>query len=342
MLAISRFRVRHGLDQAVREAFENRPHLVEQAPGFQGMSVHTDLDDPSTFLLITRWSDAQSFRAWYASDAHARAHLGLPHGTRLDAHQAEMTCWDEIPESPRPSPSPEDPDWWAPLHRYVSSSDVIHVLTARIDGVVQRCNPAMTRLLGAPSESLTGALVWSYLTDVDAAQLRDRVAACTRPAGVGRAASAHELGEPVLLNFLSPLGTPHTLECRIFVHGQTFTVAGHVPFHHDLALRDQLSEINHEMLVLVREHARQNKELQAAKQALEETLSDLNTVYWHLRRVREVLPICLNCGKVEVEGAQWETLFSFMQDHFPFLSHGYCPECASTVHAAVEQAALVP
>jgi hypothetical protein len=53
---------------------------------------------------------------------------------------------------------------------------------------------------------------------------------------------------------------------------------------------EELREANGELHVLTREHARQNKELKTAKLVLEQTVHELNTVYWHLRKIREVLP----------------------------------------------------
>ena len=67
---ISRFRVRNGMEEEVRQAFLNRPRLVEKAPGFCGLDVLTDTTDPSVFLLLTRWSDEESFRAWHRSASH--------------------------------------------------------------------------------------------------------------------------------------------------------------------------------------------------------------------------------------------------------------------------------
>ena len=67
---ISRFRVRNGLEEEVRKAFLNRPRFVEKAAGFCGLEVLTDAADPSLFLLLTRWTDEASFRAWHRSDAH--------------------------------------------------------------------------------------------------------------------------------------------------------------------------------------------------------------------------------------------------------------------------------
>jgi len=72
---ISRFRVRNGLEQEVRRAFLDRPRLVEKAAGFCGLDVLTDDANPSVFLLLTRWTDAPSFQAWYRSEAHHQSAL---------------------------------------------------------------------------------------------------------------------------------------------------------------------------------------------------------------------------------------------------------------------------
>jgi len=37
--AISKFEVRNNMEDEVREAFKNRPHLVDDAPGFIGLQV---------------------------------------------------------------------------------------------------------------------------------------------------------------------------------------------------------------------------------------------------------------------------------------------------------------
>lgn len=75
----------------MRRAFLNRPRLVEKAAGFCGLSVLTDAIDPSVFLLLTRWTDADSFRAWHRSDRHHHSHELIPHGLKLDATFTALT-----------------------------------------------------------------------------------------------------------------------------------------------------------------------------------------------------------------------------------------------------------
>lgn len=53
----------------------------------------------------------------------------------------------------------------------------------------------------------------------------------------------------------------------------------------------------------------------------------LDTSFWHLRKIQEVLPICMGCGKVKTADASWEDVVSFLKNNSMFLSHGYCPDC---------------
>jgi hypothetical protein len=133
----------------------------------------------------------------------------------------------------------------------------------------------------------------------------------------------------MLFNFVSVDNIPHTLECAVSIQAGAVTVIGNLPNRQHLELQRQLLEMNNEWSVLAREHASKNKELTATKLALEKALHDLNTLYWRVRKIREVLPTCLKCGKVQSGETRWEDVADFMIDRFPFLSHGYCPECAS-------------
>jgi diguanylate cyclase (GGDEF)-like protein len=62
--AISRFRVRAGLEGEARRASLEYARLVENADGFLGVDILTDATDPLAFLLLTRWTEERSFQAW--------------------------------------------------------------------------------------------------------------------------------------------------------------------------------------------------------------------------------------------------------------------------------------
>lgn len=60
-VALSRFTVANGMEAEVRQAFADRPHLVDGTPGFVRMEVLAPLDDPREIWLLTYWRDEASF-----------------------------------------------------------------------------------------------------------------------------------------------------------------------------------------------------------------------------------------------------------------------------------------
>jgi diguanylate cyclase (GGDEF)-like protein len=62
--AISRFRVRDGVDGEARKVSLDQARLVKDAAGFCGVDILTDATDPLAFLLLTRWTDERSFQDW--------------------------------------------------------------------------------------------------------------------------------------------------------------------------------------------------------------------------------------------------------------------------------------
>lgn len=95
-VAISRFIVRNGMRQAVADAFRNRPHLVDAAPGFIEMRVLSPADNPDEFWLVTEWTDEASFRAWHGSHDHRAAHKGIPRGLRLDPSGTSLRFFETV------------------------------------------------------------------------------------------------------------------------------------------------------------------------------------------------------------------------------------------------------
>jgi heme oxygenase (mycobilin-producing) len=89
-VAISRFRVRNGMEAEVADAFRNRPHLVENASGYVRMEVLSPTEDASEFWLVTYWSDEESFRAWHHGHLFRESHAGIPSGLRLDPSATEL------------------------------------------------------------------------------------------------------------------------------------------------------------------------------------------------------------------------------------------------------------
>jgi heme-degrading monooxygenase HmoA len=120
ILAISRFRVANGMEEEVKKAFFNRPHLVDKVSAFLGMETFTDADDPTVFYLVTRWTDAESFRIWHKSADHRLSHKFIPKGLKLDPQYTKLTILDRLSEKGR-LPEAEE----AVRMRYPSSPDTL-------------------------------------------------------------------------------------------------------------------------------------------------------------------------------------------------------------------------
>lgn len=78
-------------------------------------------------------------------------------------------------------------------------------------------------------------------------------------------------------------------------------------------------------------HARKNEELARAKAELEEALRELRESHWMLRKVADVLPSCMYCGRVKPGERDWESASDFLRRNSRFLSHGCCPGCVEAL-----------
>lgn len=91
ILALSKFTVANGMANDVRAAFNNRPHLVDSAPGFIRMEVMNPEDNDREFWLFTWWENTTSFQDWHRSHQFHEVHQGIPKGLKLVPKSAELT-----------------------------------------------------------------------------------------------------------------------------------------------------------------------------------------------------------------------------------------------------------
>ena len=54
--------------------FAARAGAVDDQPGFEGFELLKPTDDRTTWLVVTRWKDEESFQAWVSSPAFAHGH----------------------------------------------------------------------------------------------------------------------------------------------------------------------------------------------------------------------------------------------------------------------------
>ena len=92
-IALSRFTIANGMTAEVKDAFVNRPHLVDRAPGFICMEVMSPCDDAAEIWLFTYWQDEASYRNWHRSHLYHEAHCGIPKGLKLVPRSAQLRCF---------------------------------------------------------------------------------------------------------------------------------------------------------------------------------------------------------------------------------------------------------
>jgi heme-degrading monooxygenase HmoA len=95
-VALSCFTVANGMTDRVKQAFLDRPHLVDGAPGFVRMDVITPLDSPDEIWLMTFWSDEASFQVWHHSHLYRESHVGIPKGLKLVPGSTQIRYFEHV------------------------------------------------------------------------------------------------------------------------------------------------------------------------------------------------------------------------------------------------------
>ena len=95
-VALSRFQIANGMEGEVKEAFRNRPHLVEDAPGFLRLEVLSPVDHRDEIWLFTYWADEESFRIRHKGHTYREAHKGIPKGLKLVPKSASIRHFEHV------------------------------------------------------------------------------------------------------------------------------------------------------------------------------------------------------------------------------------------------------
>ena len=328
ILVESRFRVANGTHDSVRDAFLQRPGFVDDVSGFLGMDVYQAADDGTVFHLVTRWTDRDSYHAWHGSAGHRDSHAYIPRGLKLDASYTRLTVMDRI-ESPSMASALSDSS--AAVAEWLTTASTTYVITLSEDAHTGVLNAALRERLRLPESSEPTDLS-RLLANDEAHELAARVTALRTSA---RRGTAHTF----LLNFACGTRSPFTLRCRMDVQPRYAVLLAEEADRAEDQLRDELMRTNNELATLARERERQRQELEKARDELTAVnaevataLEALETSHWHIRRIEELLPTCLDCGKVKTEDGTWRGVQQFLMANAtrPFLSHGYCPVCIAT------------
>jgi PAS domain-containing protein len=201
----------------------------------------------------------------------------------------------------------------------IRSSRVLAWARIGPDGTLLDGNRTLAHLVGIPEGELPGRPFEALLADDDRESVRRTLAEEVPPGP----------GERFLANFVSVRHEVHTLRCALFADGADRVLVGEPDVEEDRAVAEELLRLNNELSVLSRENIRRSRELEAARGDLEATLEELESSYWHLRKIQEVLPLCMGCGKMKTGTSEWTSLVDYLKEHEIFVSHGYCPSCAA-------------
>jgi heme-degrading monooxygenase HmoA len=94
-VALSRFTIAHLTDE-VKQAFQQRPHFVENATGFVRMEVLSPCDAPDEIWLITYWENEASYQTWHRSHLYQESHRGIPKGLRLVPNSVSIRFFNHV------------------------------------------------------------------------------------------------------------------------------------------------------------------------------------------------------------------------------------------------------
>jgi len=214
IVAMSRFRVLHRREQDVRQAFLNRPGLVDNQAGFLGLEVFQDHSDCAVFYLVTRWSDVSAFHSWHSSQAHRASHGTMPKGLKLDSAFTELRILDRVEAEPGQSPFEHfGGDWGALTRAHLASSTMARGVVASADGRILDATAGLEALLSSEPGKLTGQPLWQFLTAESGQELRSRVETGRRAPNL-----------PFLMTFVVSESSRHLLRCNLDVQPNAFAL----------------------------------------------------------------------------------------------------------------------
>ena len=256
---ISRFRVRNGLEEEVRLAFLNRPRLVEKAAGFCGLDVLTDSSDPSVFLLVTRWTEEDSFRAWYRSEAHHLSHKLMPKGLKLDASFTSLTIGTSIHASPGIERASEViQSQTGVLSTWLMNSDAVFALVLNPDGMIQARNRAAHAIFPFDPAKGLGRRIWDHMVCSDHDHLRELLSE-----------TDSGNGSRFRINLTAGQQSPVTWEVGLVRCDGAFLLIGTQELKDVAQLQNEILSLNNDLSVAMRETVRKNRELKKANETIE-------------------------------------------------------------------------
>jgi heme oxygenase (mycobilin-producing) len=103
VIKINAITVPEGSGDELGRRFAARAGAVDDQDGFEGFELLKPTDERTTWLVITRWRDEESFQAWVNSPAFGHGHAGAdrpaPHGGPVSV-SSELWSYEVSTTSP--------------------------------------------------------------------------------------------------------------------------------------------------------------------------------------------------------------------------------------------------
>lgn len=202
------------------------------------------------------------------------------------------------------------------LRRLLDTSSSL--LAMRIDtrGRVAEVSPALARAVGMAPEALVGLSVEALVHEDHRARVEGWMGGADTP------------DEPTGLTLRTAGGRPLAASVVVESGPDGLWVVGEREAREADGATEELTRMNNELAALARERARREREIERLERQTRATLDDLRSSYWHLRKIQEVLPFCMECGHVKGEDDTWQSFVDYLKENEILVSHSYCPTCA--------------
>lgn len=93
--AISCFEIQNGFEEQVKQAFINRPKMVENYAGFKRLDVISPYENSAEIWLITYWETEEAFNHWHKTHLK-ESHVGIPKGLKLVPNSFKLRSFNHI------------------------------------------------------------------------------------------------------------------------------------------------------------------------------------------------------------------------------------------------------
>jgi hypothetical protein len=202
--------------------------------------------------------------------------------------------------------------------RFLQQCDAVYRIEVAFDGTVTSLNDAARLLFGGDAAGYAGAAISRFLVAADAARLAELLE--HRPAD-----------EAITLNVGAGPAVPRTLHCLAYALPDRLLLLGYERRDPAERLERSLIGLNNELTAALRDQAKTKAALRRASADLAQALDDLKRSHWLIERIQDLLPVCMECGRVKTTDGAWQDVISFLKTRSSFLSHGYCPDCYARI-----------